>query len=337
MHIRTARVITCAAVCSLIVSISLLSGCGKKEAPPEIWGRAEAKEVDLNSKIPGRVLRLFVKEGDSVEKGQLLASIDNRDMVAKVNQAKAGLETLEAQLAQAVTVTTLQDQTAQATLATAKAQLEKSKSDLALAESDYRRFSELVQSGAVSKQVFDSYQTKYQVSMAAQSQAQAAVAAAEAGLLQSRINRDNEAAMRSKVNQSQASLEEVNINLAETEIHAPFAGIITSKYVEEGAMVSTGMPLVAIQDPRDNWVNLKIKETELEQYHLGQTVRLEGRNGKLRLEGKIVDISKKPEFATYRATNERGDNDIITFNAKIRTDSEEVRPGMRFRLISGDQ
>ena len=80
--------------------------------------------------------------------------------------------------------------------------------------------------------------------------------------------------------QAQAALQEVNVNLDETEIRAPFGGIITAKYVEQGAMVSPGMPLVAIQDPLDNWVNVKVKETELNRYQLGQVLQLEGRDAR---------------------------------------------------------
>ena len=98
-------------------------------------------------------------------------------------------------------------------------------------------------------------------------------------------------------------------------------------------MVTTGMPLVALQDTLDNWVNFKVKETELSNYSLKQNVQLQGRDSKLTLSGIIVNISKKPEFATYRSTNERGDNDIITFNVKVQVNSAKVRPGMRFKLL----
>ena len=102
-------------------------------------------------------------------------------------------------------------------------------------------------------------------------------------------------------------------------------------------MVSSGMPLVAVQDPTDNWVNLKVKETELSKYQINQPIQLQGRDSKLKVQGTIIDISKKPEFATYRATNERGDNDIITFNVKIQINSDKLRPGMRFKVIDGDK
>lgn len=319
----------------LFISAALLTGCGSSAVAPEVWGRVEAKEVDINSKIPGRVVSLLVKEGDRVTKGQILAHIDNRDIVAQVNQSKANIKALDAQTAQATTVTALQDQTAKASLNTAQAQLEKAQSDLALAENDYNRFRELVASGAISKQLFDTYRTKYQVAQAAYSQAQAGLASAQAGLLQTNVNIANEDAMRSKVAQAQATLQQVEVSLDETEIRSPFDGIITAKYVEEGAMVSQGMPLVAIQDPLDNWVNLKVKETELSRYFVQQQVKMQGRDSKLVLDGTIVDISKKAEFATYRATNERGDNDIITFNVKIQVNSDKIRPGMRFKLMDG--
>ena len=98
-------------------------------------------------------------------------------------------------------------------------------------------------------------------------------------------------------------------------------------------MVSSGMPLVAIQDPNDNWVNIKVKETELNKYQVRQSVELQGRDDMLRVQGTIVDVSKKAEFATYRSTNERDDNDIITFNVKIKVNSDKLRPGMRFKVI----
>jgi HlyD family secretion protein len=329
------RVLVYGCVLILLLPVFLLAGCGKNGNSQEVWGRAEAKEVDINSKIAGRVIGLLVKEGERVEKGQLLARIDNRDITAKANQAKAGIQALEAQLAQASTVTVLQDQTLKASLDNARAQLEKAKSDLALSENDYRRFSQLADSGAVSKQLYDSYKTKYEASQATYTQAQAAVLAAEASLLQAQVNRQNEQAMQGKVVQAQAALDEVEVYLDETEIRAPFSGIITTKYVEEGAMVSTGMPIVAVQDPNDNWINIKVKETELGKYSLGQNVKVMGRDGVLSLAGTIIDISKKPEFATYRATNERGDSDIITFNVKVQVNSDKVRPGMRFKLLDG--
>ena len=128
-------------------------------------------------------------------------------------------------------------------------------------------------------------------------------------------------------------MAQILVSLDETEIRAPFDGIVTEKYVEEGSMISQGTPLVAVQDPSDNWVDIKVPETKLNRYRLQQEVTLVGRDGITKVNGTIVDISRKAEFATHRATSERGtDTDIITFNMKIQVNSPKLRPGMRFRL-----
>lgn len=337
-HRACAAGITRLLACSLFLLPlpALLTGCSTTSPVPEVWGRVDAKEVDINSKIPGRVIQVLVKEGDTVKKGQVLAHIDKRDIVAQVNQARAAIQALEAQAGQAATTTELQDQTARTGLETARAQLVKATADLGLAESDYKRYSRLAASGSISRQLFENYEARYKAAQAGYTQALSAVTRAEAGLMQTDISRMNENAAHGRLAQSKAFLQQVEVALDETEIRAPFDGIITAKYVEEGAMVSSGMPIVAIQDPNDNWVSLKVKETELGQYKLQQAVVLQGRDSSLKVKGTIVDISKKAEFATYRATNERGDNDIITFNVKIQVNSDKLRPGMRFKVIHGE-
>ncbi|SFL69858.1 HlyD family secretion protein [Pelosinus propionicus] len=317
-----------------LISI-ILGGCSTATVAKEVWGRAEAKEVDVNSKIPGRVLTLMVKEGDHVTKGQILARIDSRDIAAKANEAQAAIKAVAAQVSQASTATSLQSQTAEATVDAAQAQLSKAASDLTLAETDYKRFKKLVESGSVSRQLYDTYNARYEAAQAGYALAETNVTKAQAGLLQVSMSKDTEETALRRMQQSQAALQFVEVALDETEIKAPFDGLITAKYVEEGAMVSIGMPIVAIQDSVDNWINVKVKETELDKYQVGQTVQLQGRDSAVKVQGTITDISKKAEFATYRSTNERDDNDIITFNVKIQVNSDILRPGMRFKLIDG--
>ena len=178
------------------------------------------------------------------------------------------------------------------------------------AQRDIERYGYLYKSGAVSKSVYETYSNKRDVLAAVYEQATASLAASEEALNQS------------------------SINLGETVLVAPFDGIVTTKYSDIGAMISSGMPIVAIQNPSDNWVNFKIKETDLDRYPINSHVTLQGRDATLKVQGKIVDVSRKPNFATYRATSERGkDDDIITFNVKVQTDDMRVRPGMRFKLL----
>ena len=327
------------ACCLAVVALAAMTalGCGsKKDVQADAWGRADAKEIDINSKIAGRVVQLLVKEGDTVKEGQVIAYIDKRDLLAQKAQYEANIQALEAQLQQASVVTNLQDGTTHSDLNTAQAAVAQAQSNLDLAAADYQRYQELVSEGAVPEQIFENYRTKYEVAQAAMNQARAGVNKANSALLQTPANQANEAAVQKKIAQAQAALQQLEVSLDETEIKAPFDGVITAKYVEEGSMISQGTPLVAIQDPTDNWVDLKVPETELSKYALDQQVTLVGRDGKTQVTGTITDISKKAEFATQRATSERGDDsDIISFNVKIQIDSDQLRPGMRFRILEG--
>lgn len=248
------------------------AGCGQSELRDSnaLWGQADATEVDINTKVPGRLIKLYVKEGSEVKKGEKLAEVE---------AAKAACLQAEANYDQALR--------------------------------DIQRYEMLYQNGAVSKAVYESYSNKRDVMSAVYEQSKASLAASEEAWKQSSINQ------------------------GETTLVAPFDGIVTTKYSDIGAMISSGMPIVAVQDPVDNWVDFKVKETELDKYPLHARVHMEGRNPQLKIDGVIVDISKKPNFATYRATSERGnDDDIITFNVKVQTNDPRIRPGMRFKVVS---
>lgn len=317
----------------LIGMSAFFSGCATSSAQSKaVWGRAEAKEIDINSKIAGRVVDLLVKEGDVVKKGQILARMDSREISAESKQAVAGEKALQAQLNQASANTTIKDQTSLSTVNVAKAHLAKAEANLDEAQSDYDRFAKLLAGNVVSEQTFKSYQTKYQVAVASKQEAEASVTEAEANVMQHQENIADEEALRSKIEQAAAAVDQTQVNLDETEIRAPFDGIITAKYVEVGAMISTGIPLVSIQDPNDNWINLKVPETDLAKYQVGTAVSMQGRDANLIVNGTIVDVSKKSEYATYRATSERDQKDIITFNVKIQVNSEKLRPGMQFHI-----
>ena len=326
-----------AAMFCLAALLLSVAGCGSKSSGKDdnvTWGRADAKEIDINSKISGRVVELLVKEGDHVKAGQVIAHIDKRDLEAQKDQLNAAIEALQAQQTQASATTSMQSGTSSSALSQAQAARDKARADLALCESDYQRYSDLVESGAVSRQVYEQYATKYNVAQAAYAQADSAVAQASSGLMVTSVNQAGESAVAKKIAQAEAQLEQLEVSLDETEIKAPFDGVITKKYIEEGSMISTGTPLVAVQDPEDNWVNIKVPETQLGDFKVDQDVELLARDGKTKVTGTITDISKKAEYATQRATSERGDeSDIVSFNVKIQVNAPELRPGMRFRLV----
>lgn len=137
----------------VLAVVCLASGCSlqKETASDELWGRADAKEIDINSKVAGRVVQLRVKEGDTVKQGDIIAYIDQRDLLAQKAQAEANIKALQAQVRQSGVVTDLQDSTSKSQVDTASAGLDSAQSNLDLAEKDFNRYQELYAQGAIAR------------------------------------------------------------------------------------------------------------------------------------------------------------------------------------------
>ncbi len=296
------------------------------------WGMADAKEINVNSKVGGRVIQILAAEGDAVRQGQLLARIDSEFQEPQQRQAQAAIAAQVAQLQQLIISSNEAEGTLNAALQNAQAQLKRAETSMRLAEKNELRFRELLNQSAIAEQTYDTYKMQLEDSQAAYNAALANVESARVALLKNEENRAAQDASRQQIESLKSQLESVNLNIKETEILAPFDGIITKKYVEEGALISSSVPLFSIQDPKNNWVDFKIKETEINNYKVGEKFDLTGRNGTLKISGTVESIRRKADFATQKATSERGDTDIIAFNVKIRTDSENVWPGMRFTI-----
>jgi len=298
----------------------------------ELWGMADAKETAIHPKVNGRILRLAVQEGAAVEKGALLAVIDQDAQDTERMVAEGNLRAQAAQLQQAEIQSRMMRQTLAASLESAQAGLREAEVAADLAAREEARYRELLEASAISRQQYDAVHAAWQRADAARTSAAAALAGAEANLAQNEANREIEVARAETLKALQGQLAAVQVSEREAEIRAPYAGTITKKYLEDGALVSPSVAIFSLQDTRDNWVIFKVKETELDKYHIGDEVTLRGRNENLRLTGRVESISRKAEYATVRATNERGDKDIVTFDVKVRTDAPDVWPGMRFRL-----
>lgn len=298
-----------------------------------IWGMADAKEINVNSKVAGRVVELCVAEGDYVEKGQIIARIDTDTQKTQQQQAQAAVAAQYAQLQQVVIASQSAAGTQDANLRAAEARTAQAQTAVNLAAKEEARYRQLLSADAVSQEVYDTYRSKREEAEATLRAAQAEVSSAQAALLKNEENKSLEQAAREQVAALQGQLDEVNVSLAETEIRAPFSGVITQKYVEEGALISGSVPLYALQDAGDNWIDFKIKETDLAGFHVGDKVSVQGRDGDLQLTGTIESIRRKGDFATQKATSERGEVDVMSFNIKVRMDDERIWPGMRFRLL----
>ena len=321
-----------------IVLLALITGCSNplktgvalaNQVTTDLTGNVEAKEVSVNTKIPGRVVKLIAKEGQQLKAGDTVAQIDDKDLLAKKEQASAAVKAAQGDIAKATAAREASDGTTAASIQKAQAGVDKAKTDSELATKTYQRMQELHNSKAISDQEFDGVENKYKLSLVGIDAAAADLGLAQAARTQLNVYAaDIQRAQASKA-AVEAQLKEIQNNVAEAEIKSPCDGTVTSLNVKEGEMVSQGLPLMSITNYLDNWVNVKVTESMLPTLKLEQDVDLLVSSQKdKKLSGKIVNISRKPEFATTRATNDRGEKDIVSYNVKIQVNSPDLRPGM---------
>lgn len=290
------------------------------EQPKEVSGSIEADETDLNVKIPGKVVKVSFEEGQEVEAGQVMAEMQADDIVAKKLRAEAALAAANAQYNKAKRGARPQQ------LAQAGEMMEQAKVAYHLSQSNYDRYNQLYREGVLPEQKLDMARTDLQVSLSRYQTAKE-----QYNLVHEGTQREDIEAAAALVAQAQAACEEVQTYLDDARVTAPITGIVTMKSIEAGELVSTGMPIATITNLRSIWLTVKIRETAIQQFQLNQMipVRVLGVPGRA-YQGKITYIGAKPGYATERATQEKGEKDLVSFEVRIKLDNSDskLRPGM---------
>ena len=224
-------------------------------------------QVEVGSKITGRVTTLEIKEGDPVKKGQVIARLDNYEVSAQLNQAQANLAAAKARLAELEAGSRPQE------IDRSRAELARTEADRRNAALNLKRVEQLVKQGVVDQKSLDDARARDEM-------AEAEYRAAKENYELARIGPRQEAieAARAQVRQAQAELEYSKAQFENTVITAPVSGTILDRYVDLGEMVTTGFTsdrgakqaLVAIADLRDLQVELDVTESEIAKVKIGQ-------------------------------------------------------------------
>src|SRR6478609_2654691 len=204
--------------------------------------------VNVGANAMGRIVRLFVKEGDTVKKNQILAQLENVQSAADVAMTRA---TLSSSQTDAVA--------AEAALNTAQAQLKSSTADFARAKLEYERAESLFKNQLISKADYDTKKAAFEVADAVHAQDIARVA-------QSKAQVDS---AHGRVGQASAQLTRVNDVLSKTTYTAPFNGTVTNLPVHEGETVvmgiqnSTGSTLMTVADMSIITAEVQVDENDI--------------------------------------------------------------------------
>jgi len=285
-----------------------------------IQGEVEATEISVASKTYGRIERLLVKEGDSVQKGQLLVTITSPEIQAKMKQAQAAVKAAKSQQDKAYIGTREEE------IRAARNVWEKAQTASKLAQKTRDRIMQLYKDGVVPAQRRDEADAQWEGAVKTENAAKATYDKALTG-----AREEDKHMAAALTEQATAALEEVESMVPETHLRSPIDGEITSIIADQDELISPGYPVITIIDLTDIWVVFNLREDLLKNLRIGTVLDATfPALGEGIVKLKIYYISPLGDFATWHATKASGDFDLKTFEVRARPldTVEGMRPGM---------
>lgn len=296
-------------------------------------GTIEANEIYVGAEVGGKVVSIFIDEGDRVQAGQELVKIDDTMLKWQVAQAEAGAEAAEAKLGETKKGSRVEQiRQAESTTAQMNALVEGAKAALKAAQDDYGRIKDLLDQGAATQEQYDGAEAKL---AAAQSQLEAAQSQRQAALEQEKLIKagatmETVSVAEAAFNQQVAAWEALKVQWEKTKIVSPIDGVVTEKTVEAGETVNIGSTVAVVTDLQDLWVEVFIAEADLGKINLGDQaiVRVDAFPEE-DFPGEIVYISHEAEFTPKNVQTKKERTNMV-FKVKITVDNEDgrLKPGM---------
>jgi HlyD family secretion protein len=308
----------------------------------QLIGTVDANEVVVSSKIPGRIEKLTVVEGQKVSAGDLIAEIESKDLDAAMDAAQATAASDKWKLSEAQeTERQNQGETSSASVS-AEAQVKAAQATLAQAQAQYAhqqadtsRTVALAQQGIMSAQSRDEAVTSLQAAEAAVNAAKGNLAAAEAELRQARAHELLTQVSARSVDESRdaeanarALADEAKVEAGYAHIIAPVDGVVNEWAAREGEVVAAGTPIVTIMDLKQTWVYAPLPETQADSVKLGDQLRVVMPSGDT-VQGQVIAKAAEADFATQRdVSREKRDIKTVQLKLLIPNPGEEFVPGM---------
>lgn len=183
---------------------------------------------NLSTRIMGYVDEIYVKTGDKIKKGQLLLSVNNADLSAKLAQVNASITEANAAYKNA--------------------------------DKDYNRFKNLFEKSSASQKEMDDMTAHFNMAKA-------------------------------RLEGAQQMKNEVQAQFSYANIRAPFNGVVSNKFINEGDMANPGMPLLEVETPGEYQVMAKVPESEISQIENNSEVDVQIKSLNKTLKGKVTEVS----------------------------------------------
>ena len=263
-------------------------------------GRIEAVQVDISTKIAGRVESILAKEGDLVQPDQTLAKIDTAQLRAQLLRAEADIASAESQVA------------------SAKASIAQAKAELILADQELSRARELVKKGHTSKETYDTRVSEVAV-------AKANLEAAEATLVSRQRN----------VDAARADATEIQTQIDDCVLNSPTIGRVLYRLSEPGEVLGSGGKVLTLVNLADVYMEVFLPSAQAYRVAIGSEARVKLDILDVAIPATVSFVSPESQF-TPKQVETPSERDKLMFRVKVRVPQdlvmkhiERVKTGVR--------
>lgn len=311
-------------------------------------GTLEARNINIGSKIGGRVTRVLIQEGDRVEPNQLLVVFDSAELEGQLLQAQGRFEAARANLAKMLRgsrpeeiaeARAASDGFREAELAQARADLERARADEANADRELGRTEQLARAGAVAQQALDNARdrdraAKAQVSSSANAVAAAAgrlnAAQAVADKTQRGFRSEDIAAARADLILAEGQLKEAQARWAEREVRAPAAAVVETLDLRPGDLLSANSPVAQLLESDQLYLMVYVPETKIGSVKVGQgaQIQIDAFPGQT-FPAHVEQIRQQSEFLPRNVqTKEERVHQVIGVRLRVENRNNRLRAGV---------
>ncbi|MDD2161674.1 MULTISPECIES: HlyD family secretion protein [Pseudomonas] len=278
-------------------------------------GRIEATDVDVASKLPGRIASIDVEEGQFIQPGQIIARMDTQVLEAQLAQAQAQMR--QAQNSQLTA--RAQVRLRESEKVTAEAIVRQRQAEVSAAQKRHGRSAILVKRNAMAQQQLDDDLARLQSTQAALAAAQSQVISAEAGIAaaQSQVIE-----AQSAVEATQASVARLQIDIEDSQLKAPRGGRVQYRIAEPGEVIGAGGKVLNLVDLSDVYMTFFLPEQQAGRVALGAEVRLViDAIPQFVIPAKVSYVASVAQF-TPKTVETASEREKLMFRVKARLDPQ---------------
>ncbi len=302
-------------------------------------GRIEATEIDVATKLAGRVLEINVDEGDFVQPGQVLARMDTEVLQAQLNQARAQVRQAENAILTAQSMVTMRE----SEKATAEAVVHQRRAELTAAQKRHQRTETLVARNAMARQQLDDDLAAMQSAQAALAAARSQVLSAEAGIAAAK---SQVIEAQSAVEAAQASVARLQADIRDSELKSDRVARVQYRVTQPGEVLGAGGKLLNLVDLADVYMTFFLPERQAGRVAIGADVHLViDAAPQYVIPAKVSYVASVAQF-TPKTVETESEREKLMFRVKARLDPEllskhmdQVKtglPGMAYLKLDAD-